>query len=361
MNNKEIKALLKKKADKVKIKDCSREIIRSAHYIAPAQDTAKVNDTKKANRWWIPVCGVAVAACLMILIIPMFLPDVSPIDNHLTVGKAEEVLSYEMIALGNAISEVAETNSLAANQSQTITLSTQPLRMGRGARPLSDSIPLRALSEEDYARIAESINDYLLTGNALLAKSRISTAYERNTEDEYSSYEYKMLVSYEDAQSYRINYTVYYNETEKNETETELIGLFILNDRAYPMRGEKSVENDECEMELTIYMEENTYISVSNETSINENEYEYTYVEDGVVVKDVSMSISSENGESKTEIELTENGKTVEYEFVYSSEIVECEYKSEEGEFEIKIYIRSDYYLYEFEDGYCIELKKTFQ
>ena len=121
-----------------------------------------------------------------------------------------------------------------------------------------------------------------------------------------------MLVSYEDAQSYRINYTVYYNETEKNETETELIGLFILNDRAYPMRGEKSVENDECEMELTIYMEENTYISVSNETSINENEYEYTYVEDGVVVKDVSMSVSSENGESKTEIELTENGKTVE-------------------------------------------------
>ena len=216
------------------------------------------------------------------------------------------------------------------------------------------------MDTSDYRLIAEEINNYLLTGNALTAVNDIHIDYEKNTDERFASYTYKMTVSYKDSASYRVQYVSYYNES-KEGAETEIEGVLLLDGTEHRLEGKKETDNDEVEMEMKVYLDSASYISVSNETQTSENEYKYEYWQNGEIVKSVSMSTSVENGIKQTEVEIVQGGVTVAYEFEYKDTLIECEYMNGTKTAEVIIHVHSDHYLYEFEDGPSIELKKNFR
>jgi|GEM_PF-3622142 len=325
MKNKELKNLLRSKAEAVEINVDTTEILSKVERV-PCSPVRK-----KSFSVWIPALCGALVACLMMVLIPWGALGGGN-DGGLTIGKAERIVSKEMLALGNIVSE--SDSSVSA---------VRLAKKSGGA---------------DYQKIAEDVNYYLLTGDALVSSEGISVVYTRNTDPKYADYDYKMEVTYSDKAMYGVDYVAYYDEDERGNGKTALVGVFVVNGNAYPLEGRKETERDEVEVELILRLGADSYVSVSNEAEKGENEYEYKFVEGGVVVKGVSLELSTENGKKETEIEITENGVTTAYEFEYKAETIECEYEKGNTEYEMTVFIHDTYYLYLFDDGTKIKLHK---
>jgi hypothetical protein len=330
MNNKKFKQLIQSKVEKIEVKDFTAEILNStSHQILPSKEK------EKSKLWVLPLTSSIVIATSMAICIPLGLFDNgSGKGDKLEVSKAEMVLSRELLALGNVLVDNKNVNTLKkqARRSKDTTI--------------------------NYQKIAEDCNYYLLTGDAFIYQEDINVEYQKNNDKNYSSYQFKMNVSYIDHKQYEVSYLSYFNQNEISKNKIEIEGIFLIDNKEYPLFGEENKNNEEVELELKIFTEENSYISISNETEINENEYEYKYVEDGKLVKGVEFSYEVENGRKETEITIIENNSTVSYGFEYFDDTIECEYEFNSLEVEIEIYVHNDYYLYLFEDKTQIKLNK---
>lgn len=332
MKNKEIKNLLKQKADNVKLNNnLPSRIVEKVQNGADFQvDLAQENGAitkeykqpqkpkKLVYRAIIPTfAGVLSLAIVFITVVLPLLKN--PSKPPITV-KAEEVFSKEIFALGNVLSHQEE------------------------------EIVLTSLTENEFKQICNECVNYLLTGDAFLKKENMSSLVYENTGDNYKEYAYVAKVQFIDVGSFTTEYTAYYNE-RINGNETQISGIMIIDQKVYRLEGEREQDDDEIESELRIYLNgEKSYISVSNETEINENEFTYEWVQNGNVIKGVSLEIEYENNLKQTEIEITQGQQTQSYEFTYYEQTIVCEYESDSCEQEFTIYIHDEYYLFVSED-----------
>lgn len=374
MNNRDVKELLRKRAESVRINDYCDDIIRRAN--PPMKPVAEPRKKKKGFAIaLIATCCVAIICAVSTLIVLKPFSSDEP-TTVLRQEKPQKVFSREMLALGNAVSGWPEAYAafsgnafLPANAIFTAFEYEDDDENGDEDEDKDDKDDKEEskdkekndeekTEETDYEQIANDVNRYLLTGSAFISNDNIVTEYLYNNDQGYSEYKYKMSVTYRDGEGYSVEYTAYYNEKEDEEGKIKTEGIFIDGTETYTLKGKRKDKNGEIETELTLYADENNYITVKNETEIDENEYEYIYVVNGKETQNVALSIGTDNGESSFEMELTENGEKIKCEFVWTTDGIECEYKAGGKSYEILIRAREGSYVYEFEDEKNVTLDK---
>ena len=347
MKNKEVKKLIKDASNKIVINDYQEEILSRVDY------TPLEKETKKFN--FKSVLSFSLLAAALIVTLVTILPKItnsSNSNNPITLAQSKKSLSYEIQALGAFIP--SKTNS---------------------SNNLKRLAKFKNSNENNYQEIASDIKNYLLTGEMMFKKNNVKTKIEKNTNKDYSKFEYKMTSTFIDGSQYKSSYIIYYNESitieddKKNETSSVLRGVMLKDNQEFEIICNKEIEQDECELELKIYLNEDksNYVVVEQEIERFENEYTYMIYKNNKKVEETSLEIEIENRKKKMSIELTkydDNGKElsqIKYEFVYKDDTtIECSYENEK-EYELTITVSKYEYEFEFksdEERNTITLKK---
>lgn len=328
MKTKDIKSILKSEADKVEIKDFSSDILARANLI-PLDNEVKVKPKRRISilsKILVPTISLAVVCIFCVLLIFRFNGNgKTPI--YTTVTKAKELIGYEVL---QGTSFIDNSNS---------------------------SLFKKKLSEDEFRKEINNIHKHLINAEMLLNKDDIEIKIEVSDD---KNYQYKMLFNYKDVNSNNVDYVYYYNEEPLNdedddedidEVNSKISGIVYIDSKKWLIEGEKEVEKDEFEIELTFKDPENpnSYFTISQETEVNENEYEYKFYNNGNV-KVVKQEI--ENNEMTLEIK--DNNQTKKYEFEYKKNEFICKLEDDE---EIQILIEKDCYKYIYKD-YEISLNK---
>ncbi len=293
MTNKEIKSYLKRKAEEIEVKDYSNNVINNVNH-QPKQ----VEFARPKRKWFVPVVAFALAICLTIAIIPRFL---TKQPEEIQITSTETVLADEIVTAGSLLTE---------------TVTPTALNIGE-------------LPSFDKSETAFDIKHFLSLGNSFTNKENIKSQLYKNTDKDYSKYEYKLIVT---DTSTNASYTVYYNTTN----DEEIKGVILVGSKTYNFEAEIEKEEDESEVELTLFTGTNSYLEVSNSLEDDGDEYELEYsykiVNNGKVLTEVEMEFSRENGKKESSISILHNTYIGElhltsqsaYSFAYSPESVSC-------------------------------------
>lgn len=335
MKNKEIKKIIKDASSKIIINDYQEEILRRVDY------TPLEKETKKFN--FKPVLSFSLLAAAFIVTLVTILPKItnpSTPNSPITLTQSKKSLSYEIQALGAFI----------PNDSNN---STNLKRLAK----------FKNSNENNYQEIASDIKDYLLTGEMMFEKDNVMTSLEKNNDTNYSNYEYKLTSTFIDGAQYKSSYIIYYNENitieddKKNETSSVLQGVMLKDNQEFEIVCNKEIEQDECELELKIFLNENKsdYIVIEQEIEKFENEYTYMVYKDNKKTEETSLEIETKNKKKEMSIELKKydiNGKELsidEYEFEYIDDTtIECSYENDLVEYEVIITVSKYEYKFEF-------------
>ena len=337
MKNKEIKKIIKDASSKIIINDYQEEILRRVDY------TPLEKETKKFN--FKPVLSFSLLAAAFIVTLVTVLPKItnpSTPNSPITLTQSKKSLSYEIQALGAFI----------PNDSNN---STNLKRLAK----------FKNSNENNYQEIASDIKDYLLTGEMMFEKDSVKTSLEKNNDTNYSNYEYKLTSTFIDGAQYKSSYIIYYKENitieddKKNETSSVLQGVMLKDNQEYKIICNKEIEQDECELELTIFLNENKsdYIVIEQEIEKFENEYTYMVYKDNKKTEETSLEIETKNNKKEMSIELKKydiNGKELsidEYEFEYIDDTtIKCSYENDLVKHKVTITILKDEYAFKFDD-----------
>ena len=212
----------------------------------------------------------------------------------------------------------------------------------------------------------------------MFEKDNVMTSLEKNSDTNYSNFEYKLTSTFIDGAQYKSSYIIYYNENitieddKKNETSSVLHGVMLKDNQEFKIICNKEIEQDECELELKIFLNENEsdYIVIEQEIEKFENENTYMVYKDNKKTEETSLEIETKNNKKEMSIELKKydiNGKELsrdEYEFEYENETtINCSYENDLIEYEVIITVLKDEYEFEFksksdEERNTITLKK---
>ena len=162
----------------------------------------------------------------------------------------------------------------------------------------------------------------LMMNNGFDIKSEIESV-ETTIGD--TTYSVKETISYKDFNNQEVTYSLVYNVKEYEEKDDDEIekytlmdGYVLLEENEYSfrslMKSEEEHDENEVERNFKINLENNSYIfvesSLENEGDETEEEYEYTYVENGRKKMEYSIEIEKEG--FKDSIEIEENEKEYE-------------------------------------------------
>ena len=152
---------------------------------------------------------------------------------------------------------------------------------------------------------------------------------------------------------------MYYDETRKiasdkplDEVSTFLEGIMIIDDEEYIVKGEKDISGQNYDTTLMIYTDEDSYIEISQETSKDENQYKYEFVDDGEIIRQISLDLDNTLLYKKMEIVISEDYQEKHYSFDYKSDSIYCEYEDivNSVDFDLNIDIYDGFYLYNFSE-----------
>lgn len=344
MKNKEIKKIIKDASSKIIINDYQEEILNRVDY------TPLEKETKKFN--FKPVLSFSLLAVAVIITLVTVLPKISNTsnpNNPITLTQSKKSLSYEIQALGAFLPNESNNSNLK--------------RLAK----------FKTSNENNYQEIASDIKDYLLTGEMMFEKDNVMTSLEKNSDTNYSNFEYKLTSTFIDIAQYRSSYIIYYNENitieddKKNETSSVLQGVMVKDNQEFEIICNKEIEQDECELELKIFLNENKsdYIVIEQEIEKFENEYTYMVYKDNKKTEETSLEIETKNNKKEMSIELKKydiNGKELsrdEYDFEYRDDTtIECSYENDLVEYEVIITVLKDEYEFKFDEENIIKIKK---
>ena len=353
MTNKQLKNLLREKANATPIKDVKREVLSSVHHV-PAPVEIKPKKEKPARPFFrLPVLAPMVASLLCCIALPLIALFQHDTPSLHPLSQKEIIFQNEAFALGNLL-----PSSGGGEQAVLLSGSSSPLFS------IQREVPLKDAEKESYEKLAKHINRYLLTGEAFFSIGNLKSSWAKHNDADYEGYPYKLKIDYTDQYQTSTLYTLYYKETQ-NGGKTDLSGLYLYGQAEYPFTGGYQTKNSSSEQEVEMWLKvdlgKGEYLLVSNEREkeASEVEYEFSFEEcrNGHLVKS-SIEISIEDGRKQMVIELEENGQSQEFEFEYKKYTIECEYEWQGREIELTIYIHEDYYLYDFSKGNTVRIDK---
>ena len=223
------------------------------------------------------------------------------------------------------------------------------------ANPIGYSFSKLSAKNDISDEEIDTINKYLGIMEQMLADDK-PLVIQNETSDR-SEYAIKMVISTKDLNGNVFTYIFYYNETnlndndddeeekDKDEMELSLEGIMVVSDKEYVINGKKEVEENEMKVEFTSYLDEKNYVKVVHKTENNEEKFEYTISENGVISKS-KMKFESKGNETKLKLQFTEGNIEREYqfkrEFDDGHDVIKIEINDENYKFEVKVYVVVD-------------------
>lgn len=261
---------------------------------------------------------IAFVACLA-AILPILLksPAIPPVSPDHTVFSANDVYGI------GAVSTVKLLGNNTSGQA------IQRLASARSAVSLTENT---TTDESDVKSQAEKFNEYFTALDSFLGDEIVTTVSETNTDENYP-YEMKLTINSRDFNGDAVQNVMYYTETltdvtensdadhdEDGGAETEiereysLVGILVVDAVEYYMEGERSVEQEEDETENRLKIraysdrtDKRSYVEMSQEYSVEDNETETEYVysiySDGVLVEQTAVEFETEKDGDAEEIE----------------------------------------------------------
>lgn len=235
------------------------------------------------------------------------------------------------------------------------------------ATPMNAVQAVSQVENEEAERVDENAvtlgeeekNEILL--NLEIARNIINGGVVKSevTSSDREGYDFMYTLTAKDVDGTDATYFFYYNSTERlndeeddpdendkeNDDEKEILmeGIVVVGENEYVMRGEQSVEEGETEVEFKVMIDENNYVIIEQETSDDEQEYEYTMYKNREKVFSTSVEYETEeDGETELKFKTrTSDGKDVvyKYEFFTDEKGSFVEIKTENQSSETKVLI----------------------
>ena len=152
-----------------------------------------------------------------------------------------------------------------------------------------------------------------------------------------------MTVTYQDINSIKNTFVMYYNETilndddhDEDEQESYIEGIIKIDDQIYQMRGEKEIEQDEFEISFTYRLDEQTYVIVEQEIEGEKTEFQYEIVKNGESIYEYSLEVKRHSVELEVENQ-TIGEKEMEF-YLFEKDgktLIKAEVEDNEQEYEI--------------------------
>lgn len=337
MKNRDIINIIKKESEKIEIPNLSKSILENHQNKELFRKENKVSDKEPKIRIRFGIKPIkALAFVLMLfLIIPATIITVDLINND------ENEIDNTPVKLN-----VSKTKEVVGIQAASL--------FGFAEQNEESTIKTLSLTDDDYEEMSNELNQYLFSIEELMNKS--NNKYELYELKE-GDYKYKMIVSI-DSNGLLSNYIMYFNENSAetdyeniDEVSSEISGYVESGEKKYFIFGTKEVENDECEVELKLYLDEekNSYIIASQEIEKKESEYSFKYFKNGNVEKEIEISTEVENDEYFVSVEVKKGNKHNGYKIKYDEKTkmkVEFDYEDNFGEFYIDVYEEEYEYLF---------------
>lgn len=209
----------------------------------------------------------------------------------------------------------------------------------------------RNYTNNEYDMIALNINPYLLLSASILNEGSISYV-TLNNDNEYSHNMKISLNVYNYHQEYQFSYNEVKNKENKHEISYIIEGMIISNNTSYVIKGTREISNDECEVDLKLFLDEsnNEYIELSQETEKRENEYSYSHYINNKLYEEFEIEHEINGTTNKIEIEVSKENTNYEYEFIYLSNHIETKYEFNNYSGKVKIYIQNNKHRYVFDN-----------
>ena len=315
MNKKQIESRIKMEANQIEVPDLKTQILAQV----PKREVI-VKEEKKRFNFSFHFSYIVSLAIVMIVAILIFNNNGSTPPNVLTknVGEVEKAYAKQVVTLAGFAADIETANVAYTGL-------------------LSES------NSTDYDSIADKINEYFKVVSLLLDEE--STEYEIEVLEE-GNYSYKLTTKYKVLKD-TFETVIYYNEKpveekhkdkdDLDEIETTIEGLVVQGGIERSFYGNKEIEEDEIEVEITLEIDQNNYLKVSHEKESDERELKYEFFnkkpnENSHPYREVSISYDKEN--KNISIEFEEDNEEYEINFHYDG-------KGEEKRVEVQ-YHRGD-------------------
>lgn len=221
------------------------------------------------------------------------------------------------------------------------------------------------LTEEQIA----VINKYMNLVEGILVGNGVEFSQAESDIAEYTTLLVTVLHSFDGVES---SVKLYYNQTilfqNSEETVSALSGIMKIGGEIFTVKGEKSVEDGEEELELIATAPDGRKVIMEQETELGEREFSYTvYGSDNKVIDSFSMELETERGETELQLNIVNAGTNLAVLFKsveYNGKTVLNAHCIENGittRFSVTITADengNDYYLYTFESGGKTEMNR---
>lgn len=168
-------------------------------------------------------------------------------------------------------------------------------------------------------------------------------------------YESKVVLTTLDLLGNVMTYTLYFNsisyQEKDNQVEFTIEGIFLFKNRQYEFLGKKEIDGDEEIIAFKTISDASNYVESSYKIEDGESKYNIKIVENGVIVSQSKIRIEDEDGQKKINFEYIDGQNNSQYEFEYDTEggknILKVEYQTitngfeESGQMQVEIKIDS--------------------
>lgn len=345
---------IKTDAEKIEVPDLTEQIKSKINY-----DNKEVIAYEKPHKnhfkFSFGILSYAILILALVIAIP-FIITKSPgkVEKPNIVPHAKETFVVQATSLFNFASNLKDNNKMYYLSSFIL---------------LDNEDEVKPDEEEndpivDYYKLSDELLKYMDTIEEFYNKDDNKYELVKLTEGDY---QYKINVEIKLGQLNNV-YTMYFNETKLNEEDDDDIdevsssieGYIECGSERYNIKGKKEVEKDECEVEVTLYLnnDNSNYIVVKQEIENRENEYSYDFYENNNLIRELEIELEAKN--STNTIELSEedhiNNISKEFEFNYFDDMIKVNFEDNEIEYEVEIKMIENYY--EFNFGNDIVIKK---
>lgn len=272
----------------------------------------KKNEKTSFRKGWFYAIGGAVAAVLIVAVIFALVPMGGTESAPGTPGGDTTVPTPPVTEL--SASQKVYAFSAASGGLTLMNYQASPSY----ASPFGASFAAAALAETVSAESDEIalINKYMLLAETVLSEGLVTVEKESDLPD----YE-KMLVTRIGGIDGSLTESIlYYNEAiiekDEEETETSINGILKMGNTIFTVRGERSLEQGEEELEFTATAKDGTYVVVEHEAEYGETEYSYTVYRNGMIADEFSLENETENGVNEVEMKIKDGSSEL---FIYYS------------------------------------------
>lgn len=296
MNEQELKNKLKEEFTKIKVPDI-KDKIKAKYYFS--KDSEYVPEKKKSKlRMLSNSLALALSSFIIVLaVIIISKSGIPSITNNYQFENESNLITFEAFS---SVSLMPTTTTASLVNTIGVT----------------NIIPLASQTENNNN--VDRIHKYILLAEQLLT---LNNGLNVTTEDsDIPEYSNKEIINITSALDQTLTYTFYYNLTpSEDQVSFSLEGIMRFNNLEYQLIGRKVVNENNSNVSFKATFNENTWVEVEQKKDGNNEKYEYTISDNGIITNS-NVKIVNNNNKLSVDIDYSDDSSTGNYHFTQEIE-----------------------------------------